>query len=94
MRCEAPMATHDGSSISAQGQPNDTQNNHTDEASSILALVSLLLRPPDPNNIPRERHTRKPSQRVQDLIDGRAVHSNRHNDLYWLVVFRHPWNDC
>jgi Reverse transcriptase (RNA-dependent DNA polymerase)/gag-polypeptide of LTR copia-type/Integrase core domain/GAG-pre-integrase domain/Zinc knuckle len=77
---EAPTATHDVSSVSAQGLSNNTQNNHTNEASVDIGPRIPTPETPDPNNIPHERRTRKPSQRVQDLIDGRAVHSNRRND--------------
>jgi len=40
---EAPMATHDGSSISAQVSPMNSEQSYC-EASVDMALVSLLLR--------------------------------------------------
>jgi len=67
---EAPIATHDVSSISTQGQPNHTQPNHTDEASVSIGPRIPTPETLDPNNIPCKRCTRKPSQQVQDLIDG------------------------
>ena len=66
---EVPMTTAPVPTDSSIRQPT---NNDSVAPPKPLVMV--------PEDTPREQRVRKPSQRILDLINGRAVHSNRRND--------------
>ena len=66
---EAPMTT--------APVPTDSSIQPPTNNDSVAPPKPLVMVPED---TPREQRVRKPSQRILDLINGRAVHSNRRND--------------